>query len=241
MITSRSIIPRGASGCPIAPISTASCSRIRAIFSSVRRSPVARYCAPDHGKLVRSVRKPKRRSHASSTPSAAAVTSGPMPSPPITPIRYVFTVCGWCRKRDDLARGGRSRLCLRKRRNDLSELVLGESAKRFRCDVPERAGGKRESCDDVVTRRLGDEDEVVSPEREVQPLQRAAGLLGAVPERVDATRPVFELRNALLRVARERDERGHGTSPCWCGRPLERRNPALRGQIRRAPGLTLCT
>src|SRR5207247_8868944 len=102
-------------------------------------------CASGQWRLGRSGRKRKRRAHASSTRSAAAVTSGPMPSPPITPIRYVFTVCGWCRKRDDLARGGRSRLCLRKRRNDLSELVLGESAERFRCHGSVVAVGERGS------------------------------------------------------------------------------------------------
>src|SRR6266480_934328 len=63
-----------------------------------------------------------------------------MPSPPITPMRYgdVFTPCGWCRKRDEHARRGRPRVCLRKRRNDLPELILGEGPERLRRDVAKR-------------------------------------------------------------------------------------------------------
>src|SRR5438094_223954 len=91
MMTSRSIIPRGASGWPMAPSSTASSARIGRSLSGVSRSPVFRKCAPDQGNRVRSVRNPKRCSQASSTLSAASVTSGPMPSPGMTPSRYVFT------------------------------------------------------------------------------------------------------------------------------------------------------
>src|SRR5256884_8057069 len=143
------------------------------------------------------------------------MTSGPMPSPPVTPMRYgdVFTACGWCRKRDDHARRGRPRVCLRKRRNDLPELILGEGPERLRRDVTERCGGEREPGDDVVTRRLGDEDEVVPAEREIHALQRSAGFLRRVAEVVDAAWTVLDLRDALLRVVSERDERCHGYLP----------------------------
>src|SRR5439155_1693479 len=79
----------------------------------------------------------------------------------------VFIACGWCRKRDEHARRGRPRVCLRKRRNDLPELILAEGAERLRRDVAERGCREREPDDDIVARCLGDEDEVVPAEREV--------------------------------------------------------------------------
>src|SRR5712692_4317798 len=108
---------------------------------------------------------------------------------------------------------GRSRVCLWKRSDDLPELILGEGPERFRRNVPKRARRQREPGDDVVTWRLGDEDEVVSAQREVEPLHGSSTLLDRILECVDPTRTVLDLRNALLRVTRERDERGHRYLP----------------------------
>src|SRR5438445_11128591 len=106
---------------------------------------------------------------------------------------------------------GRARLW--KRSDDLPELVLGECPERFRGDVPERGCGQREFGDDVVAWCLGDEDEVVSTQREIHALERPACLLRRVPEVIDTARTVFDLGNALRRVTSERDECGHGVLP----------------------------
>src|SRR5260221_7111968 len=82
---SASSIPRGISGWPIAPKSTASSFLIGSRAAASNRRPSRRYWAPDQSKDVRSVSKPKRASQASSTSNAASTTSGPIPSPPSTP------------------------------------------------------------------------------------------------------------------------------------------------------------
>src|SRR5207237_3003142 len=112
------------------------------------------------------------------------------------------------------AKGTAARVCLRKRRNDLPELILAEGAERLRRDVAERGCREREPDDDIVTRCLGDEDEVVPAEREIHALQRSAGFLCRVAEVVDPARTVFDLRDALLRVTSKRDERGQSEPPC---------------------------
>src|SRR5438093_11085311 len=119
-------------------------------------------------------------------------------------------------------KGTAARVCLRKRRNDLPELILAEGAERLRRDVAERGCREREPDDDIVARCLGDEDEVVPAEREIHALQRSAGLLRGVAEVVDPGRTVLDLRDTLLRVASKRDERGQSGPPLCCrGRPLE--------------------
>src|SRR5438445_11816146 len=102
---------------------------------------------------------------------------------------------------------GRARLW--KRSDDLPELVLGECPERFRGDVPERGCGQREFGDDIVARRLGDEDEVIAAQREIHALPRSTGFLRRVPEAIDTARAVFDLGNALPRATTARDERGH--------------------------------
>src|SRR5213078_195830 len=133
------------------------------------------------------------------------------------------------------AKGTAARVCLRKRRNDLPELILAEGAERLRRDVAERGCREREPDDNIVARCLGDEDEVVPAEREVHALQRSAGLLRRVAEVVDSGRTVLDLRDTLLRVASERDERGQSGPPLLLPRPPPRtaRNPALAKQARR--------
>src|SRR5437867_4005863 len=96
--------------------------------------------------------------------------------------------------------------------------------------MPERARRERETGDDVVTRRLRDEDDVVPAQREIEPLYRPAGLLRRVPEVIDPTRTVFDLRDPLLRVTSERDESGHGYLPCLL------RPPPSKGAIVRSEG-----
>src|SRR5256886_3628574 len=161
------------------------------------------------------------------------------------PARRHIGPVGWSRQqiltRRAHLRRGRPRVCLRKRRNDLPELILGEGPERLRRDVTERGRREREPCDDIVTRCLGDEDEVVPAEREIHALQRSSGLLRRVAEVVDPARALLDLRAALLGVTSKRDDRGQDEPPlCCCDRPLEPRNPALIKQARRAPGLTLC-
>src|SRR5437773_8510198 len=167
--------------------------------------------------------------------------AGCAPWPTRGPASAVWRFAAERRHRRDRRRG-RSRVRLRKRSNDLPELILSEGAERLRRDVAERGCREREPDDDIVTRCLGDEDEVVPAEREIHALQRSAGLLRRVAEVVDPGRTVLDLRDTLLRVASKRDERGQSGLPlCCCDRPLEPRNPALAKQARRAPGLTLCS
>src|SRR5438105_9404090 len=154
--------------------------------------------------------------------------AGCAPWPTRGPASAVWRFAAERRHRRDRRRG-RSRVRLRKRRNDLPELILGEGAERLRRDVAERGCREREPRDDIITRCLGDEDEVVPAECEIHALQRSAGLLRRVAEVVDPARTVLDLRDTLLRVTSKRDERGQ-TEP-----PLVAATAPSNGAILRSP------
>src|SRR5439155_24440319 len=97
--------------------------------------------------------------------------AGCAPWPTRGPASAVWRFAAERRHRRDRRRG-RSRVRLRKRRNDLPELILAEGAERLRRDVAERGCREREPDVDIVTRCLGDEDEVVTDERYIHAILR---------------------------------------------------------------------
>ena len=88
---------RGSPGTPpTAPSRIASCALIDARSSSVSVSPVSRNRAAPSEKRVLSKRMPEPAVAASSTFSASAMTSGPMPSPGMTAsltVRFIHLSC----------------------------------------------------------------------------------------------------------------------------------------------------
>lgn len=86
-------MPGATSGWPMAPRRIESNLRSSSIAMSGRVSPVLMYLSPPKSNSVRSTLKPNLSAAVLRTFTASTVTSGPVPSPGITAILYVFISC----------------------------------------------------------------------------------------------------------------------------------------------------